>query len=363
MINEKRDFFISFNSADKKITDWITYELKRKGYTMYYQYDDFPPGSDFMQQMNNAMQNTKLTIAIFTKNYFNSEFASLEARAALKQGLSKMEIKLVPIKTEECDIDPLFSTLVYIDLVGKPEFESQKILINRIESSLSIGKTNDFKKKPPYPIVSTQPLYQKKDGFAIKQPLKILYAGSKKSSDLDLEASFHTLAKGINRHISNGTVKFTKSLNLNTSNIFEILLEKKPHIFHFSGKQDGGDIRITDDKNNVTTISDSELAGFLTSFGDNLKLAVIDTCYSFNCAKSISEVVDFAIGVKDIIYDVHADRFYTVFYNALCTGHSIKDAFGQATSSLKFQRVPSKEIPTLFCKSTSDPSKSYFIEK
>ena len=48
MLEEKRDFFISFNSADRTWADWITFQLKRKGYTMYYQYDDFPPGSDFM---------------------------------------------------------------------------------------------------------------------------------------------------------------------------------------------------------------------------------------------------------------------------------------------------------------------------
>ena len=362
MITEKRDFFISFNSKDKAIADWITYELKRKGYTMYYQYDDFPPGSDFMKQMNKAMLNTKLTIAIWTTNYFDSSFTAIEARTALKASLIKDEIKFVPIKIEDCEIDPLFSTLVYVNLIGKQEFEGQKLLISGIRAALSVGKSSDVKKKPPYPIpTNPKSLLIKKEGFVIDKPLKILYAGSKKSSTLDLENSYQTLSKSLKTFIAKDIVRFSKSLSINTSNIFDILLKQKPHIFHFSGKQDGGDIRITDENNHVTTISDIELAGFLTSFGDNIKLAIIDTCYSYNCAKSISDVVDFSIGVKDSIYDVDADKYFKVFYNALCSGFSIKDSIGQASASLKFKGTPSKEIPVLFCKKNADPSKSYFI--
>lgn len=365
MVTEQRDFFISFNSKDRAIADWITYELKRKGFTMYYQFDDFPPGSDFMKEMNKAMLNTRLTIAIWTSNYFNSSFASIEARTALKASLSKDEIKFVPIKVEDCEVEPLFSTLVYINLVGKQEFESQKLLISGVRAALSLGKTSDVKKKPAYPIQILKSANSsiKKEGFMIEPQLRILYAGSKKSSTLNLESSYQTLSKALTGFLQKGVVRFSKSLNINTSNIFDILLKQKPHIFHFSGKQDGGDIRITDENNHITTISDIELAGFLTSFGDNFKLAVIDTCYSYNCAKSISDVVDFSIGVKDSIYDVDADKFFKVFYCALCTGFSIKDSIGQATASLKFQGTPLKEIPVLFCKKNIDPNKAYFVNR
>jgi hypothetical protein len=364
-MDEKRDFFISFNSDDKAIADWITFQLKRNGYTVYYQYDDFPVGSDFMDRMNNAMQNSKFTIAIWSNNYFESEFASLESRTALKHGLKKNEIKLIPIKVEDCEIEPLFSTLVYINITEKNEFEAQKLLLSGIKATLSLGKSSDVKDKPKYPIPYKQSQDQKikKEGFSIQKPLKILYAGSGKSSNLDLELSYQTIAKGINSHILDGTVKFSKSLNMDTSNIFDILLNQKPHIFHFSGKQDGGDIRITDEKNNITSISDVELAGFLASFGDNIKLAIIDTCYSYNCAKSISEMVDFSIGVKSLIHVGDADKFYKTFYNALCTGHSIQDAVGQATSSLIFKKTPIQEIPVLCCKNNIDPSKVYFVDQ
>ena len=89
MLDQKRDFFISLNSADKEWGDWVVYQLKRKKYTVYYQFEDFPPGADFMSLMNIALANTKATIAIWTKRYFESKFASLEGRVALKQSLAK----------------------------------------------------------------------------------------------------------------------------------------------------------------------------------------------------------------------------------------------------------------------------------
>jgi hypothetical protein len=366
MSDEKRDLFISFNSADKNWADWIAFQLKRKGYTTFYQHDDFLPGSDFLQEMNLAMINAKLTVAIWSKNYFDSKFASLEARVALGQSVGKKEIKLVPVKIDDCEIHPLFSSLVYIDLTNKRDFEAQKLLLGGIGAVLLEGKAGVSKKVPKFPPSVSQDLPAPKNtpkGLCVPKPLKVLYAGSKRSSNLDLESSYKIVVSGIGNYLTKGTLKFTKSLNLNTSNIFEVLLKIQPHIFHFTGKQDGGDIRITDDSNNVTTISDVELAGYLTSFGNNIKLAIIDTCYSYNCAKSISDVVDFAIGVKGFVYDTNADCFFKVFYKALCMGYSLKDAVGQATASQKFKKIPLQQIPILISKKGADPSKAYFVSK
>jgi hypothetical protein len=334
---------------------------------MYYQFDDFPAGSDFMQEMNNAMLNTKLTIAIWTRNYFESRFASLEGMVALKQSLNSDKIRLIPVKVEECDVDPLFSTRVYIDIVNaKTDYEAQKLLLSRIEASLTDDIKGYTKKAPIFPPrikqqVVTSP-NKAPSGFTLNEPLKVLIAGSKKSSKLDLETSFLRLQKGIKKHIDKGAIKFVKKLTINTSNIFELLNSIQPHIFHFTGKQIGGDILITDENNNVVTISDMALAGYLSSFGSKLKLAIIDTCYSYNCAKSISDVVDFAIGVKGAIYERDADKFYKTFYNALCTGYSLKDAVGQATASLRFDNIPAKDIPVLLSKNTLDPSKAFFMQ-
>jgi hypothetical protein len=55
-------------------------------------------------------------------------------------------------------------------------------------------------------------------------------------------------------------------------------------------------------------------------------IVIVDTCHSWACARRVAEVVPWAIGVDDEIFDDEATRFYEVLYQALGSGLSVKDA-------------------------------------
>ena len=90
-------------------------------------------------------------------------------------------------------------------------------------------------------------------------------------------------------------------------------------------------------------------------------MAIIDTCYSYTCAKRVAEVVDCALGVSDFIYDDEAIRFYEIFYKALAAGQSVGDAHGQAVSALRFKHVPPRRIPKLCMKPGVDASQFFLV--
>jgi hypothetical protein len=46
-----KDFFVSFNSADKAWADWISWTLEEGGYQVVYQNWDFRPGGNFVLEM------------------------------------------------------------------------------------------------------------------------------------------------------------------------------------------------------------------------------------------------------------------------------------------------------------------------
>jgi hypothetical protein len=50
-VSGRRDFFVSFNSADRDWAEWIAAELEANGYTTYYQHWDFRPGNNFVLEM------------------------------------------------------------------------------------------------------------------------------------------------------------------------------------------------------------------------------------------------------------------------------------------------------------------------
>lgn len=49
---DRRDFFVSFNSADRAWAEWIASELEAAGYTTYFQHWDFAPGANFVIEMH-----------------------------------------------------------------------------------------------------------------------------------------------------------------------------------------------------------------------------------------------------------------------------------------------------------------------
>jgi uncharacterized protein YgbK (DUF1537 family) len=77
------DFFISYTSADRAWAEWIAWQLEAEGYTVVVQAWDFRPGGDFVQQMDQVVQEAKQAIAVLSPAYLTSAFGGAEWRAVL----------------------------------------------------------------------------------------------------------------------------------------------------------------------------------------------------------------------------------------------------------------------------------------
>lgn len=118
---EIKDFFISYNRADRAWAEWIAWQLEEAGYSVTLQAWDFGPGSDFIQEMDSALKEAQQTIAVLSPNYLQSKFAGVEWHTALAEALKREECKLLPVLVRECELKGLLSIVVYIDLVGKED--------------------------------------------------------------------------------------------------------------------------------------------------------------------------------------------------------------------------------------------------
>ena len=59
-----KDFFISYNRADKSWAEWIAWQLEDAGYTTVIQAWDFRPSSNFVLEMHKAVTEAQRTIAV-----------------------------------------------------------------------------------------------------------------------------------------------------------------------------------------------------------------------------------------------------------------------------------------------------------
>jgi len=111
----------------------------------------------------------------------------------------------------------------------------------------------------------------------------------------------------------------------------------------------------------LTTISDLALAGMFDSLNHDLKLVVMDTCHSLQCAQAAVKVIQFAIGVEGDPYEDDCVLFYRVFYQALSAGNSLEAAFRQARSAARLAKVPLRNTPQLLCRAGVNPAKTFLV--
>jgi len=128
--SNRRDFFISFNSADRLYATWIAYELEQAGYTTYFQHWDFSPGSNFVLEMQNAASQSDRTIAVLSQDYLDALFTQPEWSAALVQDPTGAKRMLIPVRVQVCQPRGILASIVYCDLVNFSEESAREKLLS-----------------------------------------------------------------------------------------------------------------------------------------------------------------------------------------------------------------------------------------
>jgi tetratricopeptide (TPR) repeat protein len=145
------------------------------------------------------------------------------------------------------------------------------------------------------------------------------------------------------------------------SDLHQALLRHQPDIVHFSGHgQRGEGIVLEDDDGTGRVVDRQALADLFRLLKDNIRVVVLNACFSEDQAVGAAESIDFVIGMKDAIGDRAAVVFAADFYQALAFGRSVKEAFDLAVNQLALQGIHGADIPRLLLRDGIDPSKSKF---
>jgi tetratricopeptide (TPR) repeat protein len=154
------DFFISYNKADRDWAEWIAWQLEEVSYAVRLQAWDFLPGSNFLQQMDDAVKGAKRTIAVLSQAYLAAIYTKPEWQAAFKQDPTGEKRLLIPVRVEQCEVKGLLGQIVRIDLFGLQEPEAKSALLAGVKGkrakpdsapSFPASATRSARKKPRFP--------------------------------------------------------------------------------------------------------------------------------------------------------------------------------------------------------------------
>ena len=145
---QKRDFFISYNKADRVWAEWIAWQLEEAGYTTFLQAWDFRPSSDFVEEMDRAAKEAERTIAVLSDDYLLSGLAKSEWHVAFVKAATGKQGALLPVRVREVELEGLLKPIVYIDLVDSTEERAKELLIAGVERERAKPKSPPRFPKP-----------------------------------------------------------------------------------------------------------------------------------------------------------------------------------------------------------------------
>lgn len=196
------------------------------------------------------------------------------------------------------------------------------------------------------------------------EKVKILFLAAcpKNISRIRLDQEIREIDKIIRQGEYRDQLELVQHHAVRPADVREALLRHQPHILHFSGHGSATEgIVVEDESGNTKFLSREALDDLLGVIKDNLRIVVLNACYSAVQAEPIRQVVDFTIGMRNKIGDRSAIVFSVAFYEGLAHGRNVRESFRLGLTALKSEGIPETETPVLLEKEEDAAARTYLV--
>lgn len=142
-----------------------------------------------------------------------------------------------------------------------------------------------------------------------------------------------------------------------TDDLLQALNERRPQVVHFSGHGGSeGLVLVSSDGRGAHFVDAAALAQLFHVFKGDIRVVVLNACFSLPQAEAIAGAVGCAIGTRGEISDGAAITFGASFYRAIAFGQSVQAAYDQASAALALEHFEARECPQLVVRPGVDPA-------
>jgi len=190
--------------------------------------------------------------------------------------------------------------------------------------------------------------------------IKVLFFASDpfKQRPVDLAEEIHQITAKIRASDYRDTLELVSEFATRPDDLLQMLNQHRPHVVHFSGHGTKTEqLILVGNDGKPKPVSKPALLGLFRTLKDNIRVVLLNACYSRPQAEAIAEVIDCAVGMNTAIGDQAAIVFAASFYRALGFGRSVKDAFDQGLTALMLEGIPEETTPQLVAGPGVDPTK------
>jgi CHAT domain len=165
---------------------------------------------------------------------------------------------------------------------------------------------------------------------------------------LRLDEEVHEIEAKILGSAHRDSLELVTKWAVRPDDLLQSLNQYKPHVVHFSGHGSSTEeIILLDQAGNPKPVSKQALVSLFRTLKDNIRVVLLNACFSRPQAEAITEEIDCAIGMSRAIGDRAAITFAAAFYRAIGFGRTVKEAFEQGKTALLLEGIPGEHTPTL----------------
>jgi hypothetical protein len=190
--------------------------------------------------------------------------------------------------------------------------------------------------------------------------IKILFLASlpDDQSRLRLDKEYREIEARIRASQHRDRLELVSRWAVRARDLQDVLLHEKPQIVHFSGHGSATEeLILEDDHGRTRPVSKKALTGLFRILKDDIRVVVLNACFSKPQAEAIAEQVGCAVGMKQAIGDAAAIEFASAFYQAIGYERSIQTAFELGCNALELLGIPEEDTPTLVLGRRVDPQR------
>jgi hypothetical protein len=126
------DFFLSYSDEDQAFARWFENVLEAAGQRVFSQFNNMPPGSNFVREMQRGLERSVRLIALLSPAYVKSGHCQAECSAAYGADPGGDARKLVPFLIEATELPPLARQIVFKSLVGLSPLDATKAILEAV---------------------------------------------------------------------------------------------------------------------------------------------------------------------------------------------------------------------------------------
>ena len=195
--------------------------------------------------------------------------------------------------------------------------------------------------------------------------IKVLFlaANPTNTTRLALDEEIRAITEKIRASEYRDLIELVSVWAVRADDLLQALNQHQPQIVHFSGHgEPSGEIILVDSDKAAKNVSIKAIKALFKTLKDNIRVVVLNACYSHAQANALTEVIDCVVGMNAAIGDQAAMTFAASFYRAIGFGRSVQEAFEQGQAAILLEGLSEEDTPELLTRRGLDPARIFLIK-